>query len=142
MARAYLAERLASARIGIDYLGVDDWLVALCESIALLSRCARSRRFFIRRCVPSVMRPFRAAITFARIVSIRPPALSRLFVQNVPSHFPVPSMVHLPARTARIERWDLMQPCPLIAAAGSFVLSFCNSNTIASYSCGIPSRNG
>src|SRR5437868_14405576 len=33
-----------------------------------------------------------------------------------------------------IEHWDLMRPCPLIAAAGSFVSSFCNSNTIASYS--------
>ena len=62
------------------------------------------------------MRPFRAAITFAGIVSIRPPALSRLFVQNVPSRFPVQSMVCLPVLTAQIEHWDLMRPCPLIAA--------------------------
>ncbi len=59
------------------------------------------------------MRRFRAATTFAGIVSIRPPALSRLFVQNVPSRFPVQSMVCLPVLTAQIEHWDLILVVPV-----------------------------
>ncbi len=94
-----LAHRLAAACFGIDYLGVDDCLAALCETIAHLSRYERSRPFFTRRCVPFAMDRLRGASTFARIALIKHNALSLPFVQNVQSHFQERSTASSPART-------------------------------------------
>src|SRR5205814_865253 len=121
-----LAHRLAATCFGIDYLGLDDCLAALCESIAHLSRCERSRRFFTRRYVPFATHRLRGAITFAKSASIKHNALSLPFVQNVRSHSQERLMASLPAPAAHIASSPSTLPSPLIAAAAWFVLSFCN----------------
>src|SRR5205814_10108203 len=121
-----IATRLTATCFGIDYLGLDVFLGAICESIALLSRCGRSRGFFTRRYVPFATHRLRGAITFAKSASIKHNALSLPFVQNVRSHSQERLMASLPAPAAHIASSPSTLPSPLIAAAAWFVLSFCN----------------